>query len=83
MDKWCDSARLAAVRSQAVEIPIYGPPIVRVALIPDRFATSAAARPDLGTYEANILTVRDDAPAGRHDLSDDVGGTLQLVVPTK
>jgi hypothetical protein len=81
MDKWCTEPRFAATRAPAVDLPIYGPPLVRVALIPDRFAAAAAARSDLGTYETNLLVVTDSAPAGRYVLTDDTGEELDLVIP--
>jgi hypothetical protein len=81
MDKYCNAPRFAEASSHAIDIPIYEPPIMRVALIPDRFGAAAAARPDLGTYESNILTVRTDAPEGQHVLTDDEGETLLLVIP--
>lgn len=81
MDKSCAEPRFAATIGVVVNIPIYGEPQLRVALIPDRFASAAAARPDLGSYESNILIVRDDAPAGRHVLRDESGAELPLVIP--
>jgi hypothetical protein len=82
MDKWCTEPRFAATQVLAVDLPIYRQPIVRVALIPDRFAATAAARTDLGSYESNILYVNDDAPEGRHVLVDDTGGAeLAIVIP--
>lgn len=77
----CSEPRFAATRAAATNIPNYGRPLLRVALIPDRFAAAAAARPDLGSYETNILIVHDDAPAGRYVLLDDTGAELALVVP--
>lgn len=81
MDKWCTEPRFAATQVLAVDLPIYSQPLVRVALIPDRFAAAAAARTDLGTYENNILVVNDDAPEGRHVLIDDTGAELAIVIP--
>jgi hypothetical protein len=81
MDKSCAEPRFAATSAVAANIPIYGEPLLRVAMIPDRFAAAAAARPDLGSYESNILIVRDDAPAGRHVLRDEAGAELPLVIP--
>lgn len=56
-------------------------PIVRVALIPDRFSDAASARTDLGAYDSNVLTVRADAPEGQHVLVDDSGDEFVLYVP--
>ncbi len=81
MDKWCTAPRFAATQATAVDLPIYSQPLVRVALIPDRFAAAAAARTDLGSYETNILIVNNDAPAGRHVLTDDTGAELAVVIP--
>lgn len=81
MDKRCTEPRFASTQVLAVDLPIYSQPIVRVALIPDRFAAAAAARTDLGKYEKNILFVHDDAPDGRHVLVDDTGAELAIVVP--
>lgn len=80
MDKWCTEPRFAATQVLAVDLPIYSQPLVRVALIPDRFA-AAAARTDLGNYESNLLIVNDDAPAGRHVLMDDTGAELAIINP--
>ncbi|MAT04665.1 MAG: hypothetical protein CL424_06450 [Acidimicrobiaceae bacterium] len=81
MDKWCTEPRLAATQARAVDLPIYSQPLVRVALIPDRFAAAAAARTDLGSYETNVLTVNSDAPAGRYVLMADMGEELAVVIP--
>ena len=81
IDKHCDAPRYAVAISYAIDIPIYEPPIIRVALIPDRFGPAVAARPDLGRYDSNILTVRADVPDGRHVLTDDEGNSLRLVIP--
>ena len=81
MDASCAEPRFAATRAVAVNIPIYGEPLLRVALIPDRFASAAAARSDLGRYESNLLIVRDDVPSGRHVLRDEAGAELPLVIP--
>lgn len=77
----CQSPRYAEISSYAVDIPIYEAPIVRVALIPDRFGAAAAARPDLGAYESNIFIVSGEAPEGRHVLTDDHGDTMALIIP--
>ncbi len=82
MDKSCTEPRFAAIQAVAASIPIYGQPLLRVALIPDRFAVAAAARQDLGRYETNMLIVSDDAPAGRYVLHDEAGAELALVIPT-
>lgn len=81
VDKSCTEPRFAATQARANNIPIYGQPLLRVALIPDRFAAAAAGRPDLGSYESNILIVDDDAPAGRYVLVDDTGSEIALVIP--
>lgn len=81
LDTSCSAPRIAAANTYAIDIPRYEPPIIRVALIPDRFAAAAAARTDLGTYEANILTVGADAPAGEHLLIDDEGERFLLSIP--
>jgi hypothetical protein len=81
MDKFCEAPRVAAAASTAFDIPIYGQPIARVALVPDDFAPAAAARPELGAYDSNILILRADAPVGKHTLTDDEGNTLMLLVP--
>lgn len=80
MDKRCTEPRFAATQAVAVDVPIYSQPLLRVALIPDRFAAAAAARTDLGSYEMNILIVRDDAPAGRYIREDDMGAELAAVI---
>lgn len=81
MDKWCSEPRFAATQATAVDLPIYSQPLVRVALIPDRFAAAATAHADLGRYESNVLFVNDDAPAGRQVLVDDMGEELAVVIP--
>lgn len=81
MDKWCTEPRFAATQTAATDIPIDGQPLLRVAIIPDRFAAAAAARTDLGSYESNILFVNDHAPAGRYVLVDDSGAELAVVNP--
>ena len=72
--------RLARFRRQHSDDRLQQP-ILRVALIPDRFGPAAAARPDLGTYASNILIVNADVPPGNETLTDDQGNTLTLVVP--
>ena len=81
MDEFCNPLRTAAEISPVTDIPIYEQPIMRVALIPDGFGSAAAARPDLGTYESNILIVDADVPPGNHTLTDNQGKTFMLVVP--
>jgi hypothetical protein len=81
IDKFCSPPRLAAEYSRATEIPIYEQPLLRVAIIPDRFAPAADARSDLGSYASNILILHADAPQGVHNLIDDAGNTLRLDVP--
>lgn len=81
MDKWCNEPRFAATQARAVDLPIYSQPLLRVALIPDRFAAAAATRTDLGSYETNILFMNDDAPTGRHVLVDDTGAELAVFIP--
>jgi hypothetical protein len=81
MDKYCAEPRLAAEVSRAIDIPIYGPPSLRVALIPDAFGSAVSELTSLGSYSANVLIVRADAPEGTVLLTDDQGNTLQLVIP--
>jgi hypothetical protein len=51
--KFCQAPRMAAETSYATDIPFYEQPTLRLALIPDRFASAAAERPDLGKYSSN------------------------------
>lgn len=81
IDAQCSPPRIAAASSSAIDIPRYEPPIIRVALIPDRFAAAAAARTELGSYNENILTVRPDAPAGEHLLNNEEGERFLLSIP--
>jgi heat shock protein HslJ len=82
IDKFCQAPRAAAEISYATDIPFFEQPTLRLALIPDRFASAAAERPDLGKYSANILIVGADAPQGTHTLADAEGNTFRLVVPS-
>ena len=77
----CDPPRVAEATTLATDIPYLTQPIVRVALIPDRFAAAAASRTDLGTYESNLLTVAADAPEGAHVLTSDDGEEFVLQIP--
>jgi hypothetical protein len=81
MDKWCDALRMAEHRALAVNLPIYGVGLVRIAVIPDQFADAAVVRKDLGTYQTNVLIVRDDAPEGWHDLRNNEGEVLRVLIP--
>lgn len=81
MDMQCSPPRIAATSSYAIDIPKYDEPLIRVALIPDRYSAAVATRTDLGTYEANILTLVPDAPTGEHLLIDDGGEHSLLSIP--
>ena len=81
LDKWCHEPRFAAERSLVTNIPIYGAPLFRIALIPDSFAIGLTDRADLGTYSDNLLIVSDTAPAGSHSISNETGETFTIVIP--
>ncbi len=81
LEKWCHEPRFAAERSIVTNIPIYGAPLFRIALIPDRFAVGLAGRADLGAYSDNLLIVNDAAPAGSHVIANEAGETFTIVVP--
>ena len=77
IDQTCPGAEYAS----AFDVPRYEQPIVRIALIPDRFAAAVSTRNDLGTLDGNVLAVSSDAPVGEHVLFDDEGERFVLVIP--
>ena len=83
LENWCQQPRFAAESADAVNIPMYGPALFRIALIPDRFGPGVTSRPDLGTYGNNLLVVSDNAPTGNHVLTDATGATFKLIIPAE